>query len=550
MSTGSMIGPHAERDQEWTGRQARGWVSEGTRRRSGRGVGDALIDLYTMAFAIGLSIVVVNGSTSGLRDALRAGPGHPVHVDPRVSGAALLLLAAAVLLLVASRLGPISLGRAAVLWWLPLPADRPGLVGPALLARLVTGALVGGVVALVVLLVDPARTLSGVAGGAVVGACVGTVVVALAAVLQSYAFETAASAEAGRLLRRSAVVAECLALAAPVLLAGVAAGASSVLLTGLPSGWPVLTARGAIWPLPVAAICAAASATWAWRRRRHLGRALLAWAAAVGEHAAVSAVSMDTRELGRSMAPPVRQRRAGSRRMTLVARPWSVVPVADAMLLLRQPRRLVFAAVLAAVPVMAVLVVGAVPLVVGAELLVAGYAAATALGEGLRQLQLNPALSRLVPLSARADTGLRLVVPGAVMLLWGGVAVPVAVVFAGLAPRDAAVILEWVGLGLGAGLALAAGGARGALRPQPDFSGPAVDYGMGPVPVVSALSVVKGPDLAVIALLPTWIALLTDRPTLGLVAAQVLAALLAAALMVGLAGRRPREPRPALGSGR
>ena len=100
----------------------------------------------------------------------------------------------------------------------------------------------------------------------------------------------------------------------------------------------------------------------------------------------------------------------------------------------------------------------------------------------------------------------------------------------------------WALLGLAAAPAWAAASLRGALRPDPDWSGPVVSTPMGVLPAGVGATLVQGVDVGVAGSLPLLAALVTGGPTPLLVAVQAAwALLLATAVLVQLGRRRSQE---------
>ncbi|MBN9327758.1 MAG: hypothetical protein J0I87_12705, partial [Cellulomonas sp.] len=141
-----------------------------------------------------------------------------------------------------------------------------------------------------------------------------------------------------------------------------------------------------------------------------------------------------------------------------------------------------------------------------------------------------PVLDRALPLAAKTVRRLRMVVPGGVMLVWN------LVVFAGLG-RWAADVPGWLALAVAGTPVWAAGAVRAAYRPAPDWNKPLVSTPMGALPTGVASVIARGPDVLVLGLLPTWIAVLlrTVSPTLLLVQAAlaVVAVLISSSLATG-----------------
>ena len=86
--------------------------------------------------------------------------------------------------------------------------------------------------------------------------------------------------------------------------------------------------------------------------------------------------------------------------------------------------------------------------------------------------------------------------------------------------------------------AWAAAALRGACRPDPDWSGPAVSTPMGVLPAGVGATLVQGVDVGVVGSLPLLAALLLGGPTPLLVAVQLAWSLLLAGAVLAQLGRR------------
>ncbi len=226
-----------------------------------------------------------------------------------------------------------------------------------------------------------------------------------------------------------------------------------------------LVACGALVELVVLAVAlAAAGAALDSPARRDPGT-VLRESGAVAAHAAGALASMDSRELGRALsdrlcppgaaalAAPAVGRRAGPRagwRRTCWCwsgrlgtwSSWSALP--------RCPSLVVSTPGLA----------GSVQIALA--VLVGGYVAAIATGEGARRAEMVPTLDRLLPLSDREVRRARLVVPAVAMTLWSVVALGAV----GLWRGDP---WPWLGLGVLVGPAWAGAALRSAYRPAPEL---------------------------------------------------------------------------------
>jgi hypothetical protein len=209
--------------------------------------------------------------------------------------------------------------------------------------------------------------------------------------------------------------------------------------------------------------------------------------------------------------------------MRLVRGPLSAVVVADLTVLLRSPRHLVQLVVSALVPVVVVItpqLAGALGVVVA--VLVSGYVGMLATAEGARRAEMAPIVDRLLPLSAARVRRVRLVVPGVAMLLWSAVA------FAAVG-RWEGDVAGWLLLGVASAPVWAGAALRGAYRPAPNWQGPLVATPMGALPGGVAGVLSRGPDVAVLGMMPVVICVALGTVVPALVLIQVVASAIALA---------------------
>jgi hypothetical protein len=193
----------------------------------------------------------------------------------------------------------------------------------------------------------------------------------------------------------------------------------------------------------------------------------------------------------------------------------SAIVVADLTVLLRSPRHVVQLVVSALVPVVVVItpqLAGA--LGVGIAVLVSGYVGMLATSEGARRAEMAPIVDRLLPLSAKDQRRVRLIVPGVAMLVWSAVA------YAAIGRWEGDPLM-WLALGLVSTPVWAGAALRAAYRPSPNWEGPLVATPMGALPGGVAAVLSRGPDVAVLGLIPVVIAVAlgTVSPTLLVVQA-------------------------------
>lgn len=473
------------------------------RAHSGAGVGSLLSDVYYAVIMLAIGVAVGLGVAQQMRVAL---PPAPEVADLGLSLPTLVLVVVVALaglaLSLAGRLGPVGLGGAQAAWFLPLPAARRSLLRPAALRVSLATAGLG---ALVVALLDAG--LLAESGGHVLraagGAAVGGALVVLGAGL----------AQAGGVhRRRTAAVGDLVVVASPLLAWALAWTGTG--LTGLPvPGWPVLAAMFLILSVAAAALDA--------RLARIPGRSLRE-SGSVAEQAAGAVVSLDSRELGRALSDATSApTRPWISALRTARGPVTALLTADLVVLRRSTRHVLQLVVAALVPALVTVVPQlAAPGWVLLALLIGGWAAASATGEGARRAEMTPVLDRLLPLSAGAVRRLRMVVPAAVMLGW-------AVLVHGALGRWASDLTGWLALAVAGAPAWGAATVRAAYRPAPDWGKNVVATPMGALPAGVAGVLARGPDVVVLGLLPTWIAVLLQQVTGPLLVLQAVCSVVA-----------------------
>lgn len=485
----------------------RDFTAQAGNARGGASLGTVMADVY---YAV-ISAAIAVGLALGLAEAMRV----PFPPAPAVEPAwgfslatlvvVLLVGGAGVLVSLAGRLGPVGAGGAEAAWWLPLPVDRVGLLRPAALRVPVVAAVVAGALTAILdagLLADPAlRVLH----------------VALAAALTAAALVLGAALAqtAGVARRTTALTGDLVMVAAPLL-------ALALALTGrstdeVPSAsW---------WALAALALLVGGLGALVVRRLDRIPLRTLRESGSVASQAVGAVVSMDSRELGRALTdgttPGARRRTSRLRTARGAA---SALVTADLVVLRRSARHLVQLLLTALVPVLATTVPQLASTAgVLLALLVSGYVATSATGEGARRAEMAPVLDRLLPLDARTTRQARMVVPGVAMTLWSLVA------FAAVG-RWAGDVGAWLVLGLASAPVWAAAAVRAAYRPAPDWGGPLVSTPFGALPGGVGAVLARGPDVVVLGLLPVWIALLLRHTGPTLVAVQALLAVIAVAV--------------------
>jgi hypothetical protein len=480
-------------------RSIRRYTAAVARRRSGAGVGEVLGDVYYAVVVAAVGVGVALGVAGALREALPHVPERalPTGISLPTVVAVVAVAVAGALLSLAGRLGPVGAGGAEATWWLGLPVDRRGLLRPAAFRLPVAaGVLAGATLALLDggLLADhgPGHVLR--LGGGAALACAALVLAA--GHLQSHGVPRRATALAG----------DVVVAAAPVLALVAALADRRLAALPDPPGWVL-----------AAAVVAVVALGW-WLDTR-LGRIRgrdLRESGSVATQAAGAIVSLDSRELGRALSDSAaRPRRRRARRMRLVRGPVSAVVVADLTVLLRSPRHLVQLVVSALLPVVVVItpqLAGALGVVVA--VLVGGYVAMLATGEGARRAEMAPVVDRLLPLSAQQVRRVRLVVPAAVMVLWSAAAFAAVGTWA----RDPA---GWLLLGVAAAPVWAGAALRAAYRPAPNWEGPLIATPAGALPGGVAAVLARGPDVAVLGSVPVIVSVALGTVLPAVVAVQV-----------------------------
>ncbi|WP_124933650.1 DUF6297 family protein [Actinomyces bowdenii] len=466
------------------GAALRRWVRDRIRSRDGaRGRLKTLERLYTaLLYVLVLGSILVPQLRGLSSHGARTAGGAVVHLDPAWAMAALVGAVGALALGPLRRLGPVCLRPHEVAWLLPMPGQRRGLLAPV--ARALAG------------LVLAAGALAGLGVGLASGA--GPLIVGAWSALMGVAGLTGIlSLIAAQVRGRWATTLS--GLPALVAAALIAVGALALPLRRSPWLGPMLLAAAAAGALGAAAAWRAVSA----RLGRIEDRELIE-VSSRAHSAQASALSLDTRALGRLLGAPPRMP-AGPSAMGLAvaggslprpARVMLVVAQADALLLARSPRRWIqlgLGLVLAGLP----WTTGAThPVVAGAAHLVGSWLAVLAVAEPARRAWFDPGAQDHLPAGPLVLRWGHLVAPAAVMTLWSlAAAAPVA----SASPRPALV--------LATALLAAAGWAGAALRTGfrriPDFSAPPISTPGGMIPPWIGEVIIAGYEAALLVSLPT-----------------------------------------------
>jgi len=377
-----------------TGRELRTLTARAVRARADAGPGELVVDVAYAAVSALLAAGLVAGAANLLREALvvPAAAGDAVVLGPAavagLLGGAFLALA----LGTALRLGPLGVGSAGARWWLPAPSDRRGLLVPSFRRALGAGAGAGAVAGAVVALAA-GGLVADVARGALATAVATTLLVVVAGLAQPHA----------RAAARVARAADVAVAAVPVV--GVA-----LVLAGVGGGTAVLVPAPAVVAV-VAAGTVALAAWWWTRAERLGAPVLRAQGSVMDQvGGAVLSVDVRALGRALEAPGQRRVRRTAALRTVrgpataLVAADLVLLrrsPTAVAHLV-------GLAALLAVAPQVPALATGAGAFVV---LVVAGLRAAQLGAQGARAADLVPVLDALVPLGARAGRLARTVVP-------------------------------------------------------------------------------------------------------------------------------------------
>jgi hypothetical protein len=486
-----------------------------------------LEDAWSTAVSVGIGLAMLGGWLASVREQIAArAPVSEAPLPASVAALVALVVAAAALTGLLDRLGPISAGPATAAWWLPLPADRRGLLRGDLVRAAAVCALAVAVPVTPLAMVALDQPSAGTVGAAAVAAA------AVAAGLAGGVMLLQTRGRTGRLATAAGAIVVTVSATAAVLAAAPPLAKAAGRLTGV--DLPPVPAHAVLLlvalPLAAATLLLAAAD----RGLGRIGAGSLRAVGATSSFASASVFSMDTRDLGRALARAPRRSPRRARRFRRVRHAWQAVATADLVLLGRSPWQVGQLVVAVAVPVLAVRTEGVdrLPAAGGVGLLVGWLLAAVAVGHPARQAQAAPALDRLLPLSPGRLVAARCVAPAVVLTVvcgCGGLLI-------GQGSGDA---LAWTALALGAVPAWTSAALRGAYRPELDWSGPVVSSPMGALPAGIGATLLQGVDVGVVGSLPVVAALLLGgTPSATLVSVQwIWAGALAAAALTALARR-------------
>ena len=494
------------------------WTRSAQRRR--RSVAQDLGDGYSVLLSIAVLGAIVYQLLIGTRGGGARGlpglePGGPLSLSTEWLVAALLLACGATAVGALRRLGPVFLRPEQVAWWLPLPGGRRRLLTRVLVrAVLVSGAI--GLVAgtLVVALLGGGAT--GLLCWGLLGS--GTAVAAVTAVAHTQVGRS--SLPPARLVL---LVPATAALGLAVAVGPQASAFADVVLPVL--GAAMLTVATAVLGLTVAPrLERVPDAEMTETSRRAFGLS-------------VAGLSLDTREIGRLMAPeprrPARSSRiplAGlGRRLTgpraAAVRTVLGVAQADALLLSRQRWRLAQVGVGTALT--GLLLVPTLHWVARAGVVVCAAAVATlAVADPARRSALDSGPDSSWPASPQWVRAGHLVLPSLLLMAWGTV-LGLVLTAAG-APQGGSP--GWLlGAGMLSGLGWGAVALRSGTRAAPDWSD-FIASPVGPIPQGYLRSLSQGPDTGALVAWPTVMVLLGAGTGPRLLAAQAVVSGFAVAL--------------------
>lgn len=394
--------------------------------------------------------------------------------------------------------GPVGATRAEAFWLLTTPAERTRLLLPAWLRAAASSLLAGALLGWLTLtaLAGSSEGLLQVAGAFATGAMVGLGTASIAVIVQG----------AGRGLSRGARVPWLLTM---LLAAGCA---TQALATGGPvadsaaPGWAVTT------PIVLVVLVASAVSAMAcsWVAVRSLPRLALVDLTAAGDaqtgvHGA--ALLLDVSHARSSFERTSRRPGLVRSRAGAGVGAWALLH-RQLLLLLRRPAVFLGAAGLLLVPALVQLLAGPALALVVAVLL--GIQVARSTAGSLQRVTGSGGLARSLPFTALVLTGLLIVLPSVVLLGWASVLV---------------LLIDlpgWAAVSVSAAVVTAL--VRSARPADLSSTGALVMTSAGPVPLGLVARLVRGPDVALLAIAPLLL-------QLGPVVAMLLPLLLFAAVV-------------------
>jgi hypothetical protein len=389
------------------------------------------------------------------------------------------LTCAGVLHLALRRLGPLAVSRPAASWLLTAPVSRRGLLAPSAMIVAAVAAGAGAVVGFAVVSQVTARPAQ---VGAVVLAALGAALPAFAVAVGATVAQRRAGWARGADL--TAYLAVVLGMAGVVVDRTAGPPDTGLRLQQTPIGYAVAGL----------AVVVAVLGVVAYRRLdRTRPETILAAAQATGTVADATAIGQP------SFVTDFAERRhwAGRRwRSAPLLRRLPVLTAADLRVLGRKPQRLVWVAAATLLPAVFTESTGWLPATT--VLLGAMFAAATATA-GVRTDAANPAMLRILGVSARQAVLDRVWLPIALASVWGAGALLLLTALGGMPSGP------WWALGLALGPAAAVGAVRRARMGLVQNGLLPLDTPMGSIETGPVLGAVTGYDLLLVFGLPTLI---------------------------------------------
>lgn len=460
-------------------------------------LGDAYISLLAaaivLAYAAGLTLAFADQLKGDLDSGiLRPGLG----IIPGGSAAsALVMLGLLGALLLISKLGPTAVDQAQGFWWLSLPVKRTGFLARLLSHRLVSTSLYG---ACLWLPVGYGTVVGGLTEGTFSGVLLGAATLGLLFVVLSLLaawFQTRNAVHVFRSVVGAAALAVLLVYGLDILLRSLGAGNVGAFWTVIPSHLPFLAQSGTGWvPVLLAALAVGGFFALAGHLQSIPSRELVLSGAA-SAHAGAALVLLDDKSLGsavgaagsretkRTLAKRERTRRCGADvfgRMLpakWVRGPYSALVRAEFLVLLRTGKT--WRGLLAGwgIPVAGVFVVqGGRPVVLVSLVLVGAVLAARAASNAAGQAAEVPSLEAIIPLGRSAVRQTHALVAALLLVPW---AVGLGAFLGWAVDANAQGFLVLLGLGVLAGVGLAAGAVRMAFRPELDWGSVMLMAAMG-----------------------------------------------------------------------
>lgn len=473
-----------------------------TNRNATASWADVMADSYNALLGVVIFVAIL---WAPLQRASQAPPSTaPFQLEPVWLVIVGCVWALAFLVSAMSRIGPVALSPPQVRWWLPSMESRHRLLRPVLIVRWLIAVAGGGILGLLLSLG--------------VSTPIGPMIAAGALLSSAFVSTLVATQPTRREARwTDAVVGVIPLLGAAVALAGISA--------------PSVPTEAVYVILALAAISALVSGALAWRALPRIHDGDIARSAQAASELGSALMQLNTRELARAFDRPMRRVTRSSRTFGGVRGPMSAIASADAVRLARSSRHLTQIAVAIAGIIVVVSLTVYLPVIAALALAILGYVAALASAEGARRAQQTPVLDLLMPLSARMTRFARLLVPTGVMIAVGGLLLGLI----GVRVGDAGM---FVLLGITGAPAWAASVLRAAYREQKQLSGAVVPTPMGAFPADAFQVFATGIDLAMFALLPTFIAVLISAPTWPLILIQAALSALAAWWVIHSANKK------------